>query len=114
MSNFASAPNTSSPWLKSTFLKLLKPSANDSKEENKLRMGKLAPIAEPFGAHQCFTGIETFDKKSDMRLIEKILGVAGIMLLGMSLGVGITAAKKSRAKRGDGAGKKLVKSGKML
>lgn len=33
-----------------------------------------------------------------MRLVEKILGIAGIVLLGMSLGVGITAARERRVR----------------
>ncbi|MCM1071267.1 MAG: hypothetical protein NC210_09415 [[Clostridium] fimetarium] len=33
-----------------------------------------------------------------MRMIEKILGVAGLMLLGMSLGVAVTAGGASRTK----------------
>lgn len=31
-----------------------------------------------------------------MRLVEKILGVAGVVLLGMSLGVGLSAARERR------------------
>ena len=33
-----------------------------------------------------------------MRLVERIQGIAGIVLLGMSLGVGITAAREKRVK----------------